>query len=131
MVRVLLIEDKLSEALRMKSALEELGHSVTHVTGASELNGDMIVSFKGESIFPGDYDVALVDAALEGQFHGWHFVPPLIRGGVMCIAISAGGQFNPMVQSAGAQMAMPKEDVVPALQEGRLNLNIHDRRTSA
>jgi CheY-like chemotaxis protein len=122
MVRTLIIEDKVSEAQRIKAALETLGHSVVHITGANELRNGVIVSRNHEIINPGEFDVAFVDATLDGLYHGWHLAPLLLNAGVVCIAISAGGQFNPMVQAAGAQLAMPKEEVVPDLEDGRLDL---------
>ncbi len=123
MVRVLLVEDKISEAQKIKSALEKMGHTVTHIIGANDLSGNNIVSRSNENIDPANFDVAFLDATLDGVYHGWHFAPILVDAGVLCIAISAGGQFNPMVEKAGAQMAMPKEEVVPDLRNGSLNLD--------
>ena len=122
MVRTLIIEDKISEAQRIKAALETLGHSVVHITGANELKDGVIVSRNHEVINPREFDVAFVDATLDGLYHGWHLAPVLLNAGVVCIAISSGGQFNPMVQAAGAQLAMAKEEVVPDLEDGRLDL---------
>jgi hypothetical protein len=121
-MRILLVEDKISEAKRIKAALEALGHAVIHITGAKAIGDGTISSLDNQTIEPKNFDVAFVDAGLEGNYHGWDLTPVLVHGGVVCVAISSGGQFNLLVEKAGAQLGLAKEQVVTDLQQGHLQL---------
>lgn len=117
-MNILLIEDNCDKAAEIVNAVQAAGHACTWITGMAQVaeeataflpgGGTGVVRLRG-------YEVALVDGCLVGNLYGWNIVPSLVRCGVVCIGISGGGDFNPDLRRAGAQLACPKERVVANL----------------
>ncbi|MBY0359718.1 MAG: hypothetical protein K2W82_17075 [Candidatus Obscuribacterales bacterium] len=127
-MKVLLIEDDLSKGQPIVAALQAKGHEVTWILGIVRGSRESFETYTPDGgtdeIYLADFAVAFVDYKLKG-FHdeGTKLIRPLRSNKIFCIAISGAGEFNPKLMQAGAQHALPKEQVVDSLANGTLDLD--------
>jgi DNA-binding response OmpR family regulator len=105
-MNILLFEDDPGMSTCICDMLEARGRNVTALYGIKCFNREKIIG-----ITPGganvelslaDYDLAVVDGKLVGDYDGWDVVPHLVDEGVVCIAHSSEDAFNRRMKDQGA-----------------------------
>jgi hypothetical protein len=120
-MRILYVEDEPLMAMCVTDKLEDLGHTVIH--GYGWVNNSPIQMLGADlqyrnviTVNPGDFDAAIVDFKLKGDFEGWEIVGFLTRIiGKPCIGCSSLANFNAKLSEAGAVDTVDKMSLVREL----------------
>jgi hypothetical protein len=138
-MNILLIEDAPAMALEIKQWLEQRGHDVIWIIGATELGDTRIVGIRGnpnaaepmQDVWNGDVDrlveidlsgidFAMSDAGLVGPVNrGQSIVPVLKANGIVTCGIAT--VVNNQLIACGASMGTPKHYAMLAMEGGYLD----------
>jgi len=137
MKNILVIEDWQPIARAIKALLEESGHQVTWLVGASShqlTDGGVILSgltADGQTVEVDcrQYQTAFVDGQVEGNLQGPALVELLVASKVACCGMSTDSKINDEMTALGATLGAKKPVVLAALVSRRLRAESVERPT--
>jgi len=129
MKNILVIEDWQPIAQAIKALLEDAGHQVTWLVGASShqlTDGGVILSgltADGQTVEVDcrQYQAAFVDGQVEGTLQGPALVELLVASKVPCCGMSTDSKLNVEMTALGAKLAAKKPVVLAALVSRRIS----------
>ncbi|MDR3613851.1 MAG: hypothetical protein P4L53_09790 [Candidatus Obscuribacterales bacterium] len=117
-MKIILFEDDAGISTSISDMLEARGHVVMALYGIKRFKREKIIGITPDGlnveVTLADYDLAVVDGKLVGDYYGWDIVPYLVDEDVLCIAHSSEAAFNRRMQEHGA--------AYQALKSGTRNL---------
>ena len=112
---VLIIEDKVSFALRLRAVLEKLGHRVHSYSGVESFAGQLTGIDPHHPDDPSelnlsDYQVCFLDHYFAGdEFNGTSLTPLLVEKGIRVCGMSSVDSANESMRRRGAITSMRKD----------------------
>lgn len=123
-MRILIIEDCEFMAEAMNVALREQGHNVDWIIGVRNFAPFTGINAEKQdvAIDPSQYDIALCDGELFGEFEGPAIVEALVTNNVPCLGMSSTHDLNNKMVENGAGAAFLKVCLFAAIVEQTVNM---------